>query len=528
MAPNESSVQKVTGRGGDGRFGADASAARWPEVSRTLLRRGSATGSEQVEAKRPARNVPLATWRPAADQRAVIAEVAPRQAAPELVSKSSASETCDRPARCISVQKRVVFSGLLTIPLVSLAACGPIPARAHLSPATPPNRPAVRTAVATPPVLATTTAAPTPTPTSLPSAAWHAVPAPSGPAVLRGIACPSLSECWAVGSDYDADDLAANTTLVMGLVQGVWSQVASPRIAGQLMAVSCADASDCWAVGDVAEGSLIEHWDGETWSQTLNPHGFPQSGWLEGITCLSTANCWAVGGDADADTVGALLLHFDGTSWISAPAPPVAGGGSLDAVACPLPDDCWAVGEDATGDGLVEHLADGVWRVVPSPDLSGLPGAGADNLGSVACPSPDECWAVGPNGFQASGTWEIEEMVSGSWRLLPTSQSPIGNLFGITCPQSDDCWAVGTAAGASLPSPDYAGVIHWDGSAWAMAEVPAPANAPNGDMGILTGVACPAPNACWAVGVTETAPAAIGIQESALIETTAGWAASGS
>src|SRR5438132_14227897 len=59
-----------------------------------------------------------------------------------------------------------------------------------------------------------------------------------------------------------------------------WSIVPSPSVSGApynfLNAVACVSPSDCWAVGDYAAAkfqTLIEHWDGTSWSIVTSPAG---------------------------------------------------------------------------------------------------------------------------------------------------------------------------------------------------------------------------------------------------------------
>ena len=83
------------------------------------------------------------------------------------------------------------------------------------------------------------------------------------------------------------------------------------------------------------------------------------------------------------------------------------------------------------------------------------------------------------------------------WSLSPNPNRP-GSLFinlsGIACPNPKSCFAVGantTVAGTS------ALVKHWNGSAWAVM----PSVDPNGSTTtVLNGVACPGAKSCFAVG----------------------------
>src|SRR5207302_828192 len=84
-----------------------------------------------------------------------------------------------------------------------------------------------------------------------------------------------------------------------------WRIVSSPNTSATqnniLNAVTCNSTSDCWAVGYYDSGNgtdqtLIEHWDGTSWSIITSSATLPvESNLLYGVTCPSASQCWAVG-----------------------------------------------------------------------------------------------------------------------------------------------------------------------------------------------------------------------------------------
>ena len=70
--------------------------------------------------------------------------------------------------------------------------------------------------------------------------------------------------------------------------------MSSPLVAGRLSRVSCTSVTACTAVGFAASGTLIESWDGTTWSVASSPGKGSGSG-LAGVSCLPAATCTAVG-----------------------------------------------------------------------------------------------------------------------------------------------------------------------------------------------------------------------------------------
>jgi hypothetical protein len=152
-----------------------------------------------------------------------------------------------------------------------------------------------------------------------------------------------------------------------------------------------------WAVGGGGGGgrTLVEHWNGTSWSHVLAPAP-GLSSFLNGVTAISASDAWAVGsffGPAIGTRV--LTLHWDGTAWhqVFAPTPgPV--GSSLEAVSATSATDVWAVGGYKTSNGLRRTVSvhwDGTsWRRVPTPN----PGGGSSLSGTSAVSATD-AWAVG-------------------------------------------------------------------------------------------------------------------------------------
>src|SRR5690242_8698341 len=99
-----------------------------------------------------------------------------------------------------------------------------------------------------------------------------------------------------------------------------WDIAASPNLTDQdFSAVTCVSASDCWAVGnftdvDFIQQTLIEHWNGNTWSIISSPTAGFGNNALNGVTCASTSNCWAVGVYDGTSAQQTLIEHWDGVS----------------------------------------------------------------------------------------------------------------------------------------------------------------------------------------------------------------------
>jgi hypothetical protein len=125
-------------------------------------------------------------------------------------------------------------------------------------------------------------------------------------------------------------------------------------------------SNNCWAIGhylldsgEFNEQTLIEHWDGSSWSLVDSPNATSSTdNHLSGITCVSATECWAVGryieevGNPRQDQTFVEL--WDGSSWsiaTSANSSPDQPNG-LNAVTCTSQSHCWAVGFFGNGQTL--------------------------------------------------------------------------------------------------------------------------------------------------------------------------------
>jgi hypothetical protein len=196
--------------------------------------------------------------------------------------------------------------------------------------------------------------------------------------------------------------------------------------------------------------------------------------------------------------------------WNTVASPGVGPEGRLSAVAARSASDAWAVGEfeglDSAQHTLVEHWDGSQWSVQQSPS----PGNEANILSSVAEISASNVWAVG---FQINGadvkTPLVEHWDGSQWSAasLPSVKADAAELLGVSGSSANDVWAVGdstttTASSQGNVSNQIPLLLHWDGSAWSIAQgaaLPAP-SAGNSEFSSLSSVAALAANNAWAVG----------------------------
>jgi len=187
---------------------------------------------------------------------------------------------------------------------------------------------------------------------------------------LSGIDCPSPTSCWAVGSTLVLDYMVPAALHYNGRS---WTPVGVPAPAGTrtdyLTAVTCPSTTSCWAVGGIDGASslgraLVEHYDGRSWSVVASP-GPSNDSLLNAISCTSATSCWAVGIANDfgrSPAVGSLIERWNGRSWSRANAPDVRNG--LYGVSCRWTSACFAIGSKLL------QFSGGSWRVAPLVDIS--------------------------------------------------------------------------------------------------------------------------------------------------------------
>ena len=212
--------------------------------------------------------------------------------------------------------------------------------------------------------------------------------------------------------------------------------------------------------------TMVQHWDGTTWRIVDSPNPArpgTMGSFLLSIDAATATDVWAVG-RYDA-AVGAayespiyqtLIQHWDGTTWtaVSSPTPPGRSDyNHLLDVSVTAPDDVWAVGISGVytaGFGSIaqtqiQHWDGDTWTIVPSPN-PGIPGLGQGNwLYGVSGSSADDVWAVGLTAT-ATETGQkalIAQWDGTAWSALPGEGSGRDALVGVAAVSAGDVWAVG-------------------------------------------------------------------------------------
>jgi hypothetical protein len=323
---------------------------------------------------------------------------------------------------------------------------------------------------------------------------------------FRGVAVLSGCNAWAVGSQIGT---GPSQTLIEHWDGTTWSVVPSPDPGANLNllnGVRAVSPSSVWAVGRFrdsagADRTLIEHWNGTAWSVVPSPG--PAGSELTAIRVVSARDAWAVGDYFNGSQSRTLILRWNGSTWkrVASPNPGAPTDSNvLAAVSATGPGNAWAVGESTNGTTdrtLILRWNGTRWRSVASPD----PGT-RDELFAVTATSQANAWAVGST---TRGGPSGALILRWNGRTWTRSRSPGGGgsgsdsfLLGLAATSSSNAIAVGGFTGSGNPGRTL--VLRWTGSAWR--RVPSPDLGQSGNT--LYAVAASSAGNAWAVGIFRT------------------------
>jgi hypothetical protein len=204
-----------------------------------------------------------------------------------------------------------------------------------------------------------------------------------------------------------------------------------PGGVNELLGVSCTSPSFCVADGSAGTAgsyspavensyrTLIEQWNGTTWSIAASPNtpdGF--GNFLYGVSCVGTTSCVAVGSpytDALAQSYVTMVLSWDGSTWTRQPTPnPVStvNYAYLNGVSCVGGQGCVTDGISQTNGGNERTLAlsapmprTGYRFVAADGGVFNFGGAGfSGSAGSLTLNKPVVGMAATPDG---GGYWLV-------------------------------------------------------------------------------------------------------------------------
>lgn len=319
---------------------------------------------------------------------------------------------------------------------------------------------------------------------------------------LDGVAVAGVGSAWAVGFARHAQPncCAPFRALIEHWNGTAWSIVPAASLPGgddtRLHAVTVISPTNVWAVGGMSipgqvAHSLIEHWDGTSWSVVPSPASEPAAASLAGISAASRSDIWAVGASSGPSGIQTLTEHWNGTRWSVVPGAPLLATGHnfLSGVAAVTATDAWAVGRMFRHPSpVIEHWNGSGWTQVAQPV-----GGYDSSLNSISAVTATDIWAVGEQNLNQTVT---EHWNGTSWTLLPSPSVTANNaqdtLSGVAALGSADVWAVGSTLQGFVANNTLA--LHWNGNDWQIV----PSATSGGDF--LNAVAGTAGQPLWAVG----------------------------
>ncbi len=273
---------------------------------------------------------------------------------------------------------------------------------------------------------------------------WSIVPTPNstgGSNRLFGVTATSTNDVWAVGYACANNNCTGTGTqpLIEHWEGNAWTIAGSASYGSgwnhYLYAVTVVSAADVWATGyynifyGEAGASLIEHWNGNTWSIIPSPNPGTSTNSLYAIAGVAYNDVWAAGHYYVYNTNRwyTSIEHWNGSTWTTVSSPNVAGSNYLEGLAVVASNDVWAVGHsgDSPGRTLVLHWDGSAWSIVPSPNSNDSNGSNV--LNAVAAGSSTNIWAVG-----SVGTWPLTLRYAdpcSTATLTPTPTSTVPHLL---------------------------------------------------------------------------------------------------
>lgn len=222
---------------------------------------------------------------------------------------------------------------------------------------------------------------------------------------LVGVAARGPGDAWSVGFYVDSSNV--DHTLVEHWNGADWSIVASPDPStkiNDLTGSSEASSTDVWAVGEYLDSAnigqpLIEHWNGVAWSVIASPPtGTTYGAYLFGVKAISSKNVWAVGGSYIGPANGQTLIeHWNGSTWSIVPSPNVNSiNDLLSSISATGANDVWAGGIYSptmvgVNQSLIEHWNGATWSIVASPNMTN----NSNDINAVAALAPNKAYATG-------------------------------------------------------------------------------------------------------------------------------------
>ncbi|HVB24156.1 MAG TPA: hypothetical protein VNG51_19620 [Ktedonobacteraceae bacterium] len=325
---------------------------------------------------------------------------------------------------------------------------------------------------------------------------------------LLGVATISSNDIWAVGHSI-LNVHSVDQTLTEHWNGTSWSIIPSPNVPSAyfnyLYGVTAISTNNVWAVGTAAVNlemiTLIEHWDGTTWSIVPSPNPKTSQNVLTSVTAVSANDIWAVGYYQGPSNTHPLIEHWNGSQW-SIDHTLEYLNVALNSVIALSSDNIWAVGNDfdRSNYSLIVHWNGSKWSGVPAPKPNSNP---SDTLSGIAAVSTTDIWVVGSyfSDHSKRSNVLIEHWNGTQWSIVPgaPTTSSYVSLLAVGVISATNIWAVGYS---DIPTSNniYTLTEHWNGTAWSIVASPNPGDYQDSFNAVAE---IPGSNYIWAVGYSE-------------------------
>ena len=218
-----------------------------------------------------------------------------------------------------------------------------------------------------------------------------------------------------------------------------------------LNGIACPSSTDCIAVGYVHDGAgywannLVEHWNGSTWTTDYSKNLYTFAGQgtneLNAISCVSTSLCVMVGQSGNSGSPTGQIINYSNGNYAEL-SPSSDPNGALNAVSCLTSTFCMVVGSTNGGGifiGKYNPTSMGLTPLVNGSNPTIAPNG--SYLSGVSCTSVSYCIAVGTSNTNSFTSFLVMKWDGSTWSdfITPSSGNFIpGSNYGehltsVTC-----------------------------------------------------------------------------------------------
>src|SRR5215468_10226568 len=291
------------------------------------------------------------------------------------------------------------------------------------------------------------------------------------PTVRRALLASPLAAAMALASSLPAHAAAGQGWHVQTIVNtGTGSQ-------GLLIDVSPDAPGDAWAAGltissgGTALSPLITRWNGTRWSKVTLPASarapLGADGVASAVSASSPKNVWVFG-------AASAWAHYNGTTWRSGRLlkPTAASQVNIAAALTFSKSNVWAFGirQRSTGThAYAAHFNGAKWKATAVPGNAPIVDSSAVKVGDI--------WAVEGNSLVGPGgkRGALVHWSGGRWHSVRLPKALASRPLNSVVARSDKNIWVGTAVTNKKKGTTEA-VGHWNGRAWTVKAMPAPAS----------------------------------------------------